>query len=127
MDQKLWLRYPDLPDAAVWPASLTEALESGSYFFLAHKGEWVVLLSLVEGDVIQVQGNGTVQARLAINLTTGEVVHPVPGINLKRWQAEILGEVDLYERRREQQQNLPLDMSEWDFGGSERGIPKEKA
>lgn len=79
------------------------------------------------GDLVQVQGNGTVQARIAINLTTGEVVHPVPGINIKRWQAEILGEVDLYERRREEQQNRPLDLSEWDFGGSLRGIPKEKS
>ena len=125
MDQRQFERFPTLPDRTMWPASLVNALDSGNYFVLAHEGEHVVLMSTIAGDLIRVQGNGTVQARIGINLETGSVIHPAPGTNIDRWQAEVFGKVELYEQRRQQLRDRPLDLSEWDFGDFKQGIPKD--
>ncbi len=125
MDQRLFDRFPDLPDRKMWPAFLVDAVDSGEYRILEHEGDQVVLLSMIPDDLIQVRRNGTVQARLAINLKTGVVVHPLLGVNINRWQAEVCGKVDLYEQRLQQLRDRPLDLSEWDYVGRQRGIPKE--
>ena len=118
-------RFPDLPDRKMWPAFLVDAVDSGKYFILAHGGGQVVLLSLIPGDQIQSGVHGSVQARLAINLKTGAVVNPLPGVNLNRWQAEMCGMVDLYDQRQKELNDRPFDPSKWDFIDSVRGIPKK--
>ena len=124
MDQRLFDRFPDLPDRKMWPACLVDAVDSGKYLIMEHGEDQVVLLSLLPGDLIQAGHNGTVQARLAINLKTGAVVHPAPRVNLNRWQAELCGRVDEYDRRQKERRERPLDLSEWDFVGHRYGIPK---
>ena len=124
MDQKLFERFPAFPDRTMWPASLVDALDSGNYDVIAHEGDQVLLLSAIAGDLIQVQGRGTVQARMAINLQTGAVVRPPSGVNTNRWQAEVFGKLERYEQRRKEQRERPLDMSKWDFVGHDPGIPK---
>ena len=94
------------------------------YLIMEHGEDQVVLLSLLPGDLIQVGRNGTVQARLAINLKTGAVTHPLPGVNIDRWEAEVCGKVDAYDQRQKERRERPLDLSEWDFVGHRYGIPK---
>ena len=125
MGQRLVRRFPDFPARATWPASLVDAMDSGKYLVLAHRGDQVILLSTIAGDLIRVQGNGTVQARLAIDLKTGAVVRPTPGTRIDRWEAEVLGKLDEYEQRLQQRLGRPLDLLGWEFGGVRPGIPKE--
>ncbi len=125
MDNELIDKFPNLPDRTMWPASLVAFMDSGNYMVLAHEEDQVVLLSLTSDDLFQVRPGRTIQARIAISLKTGEVVRPTPGTNLNRWQAEVLGRAELYEQHRRQQQNLPLNLAEWDFGGVRYGIPKK--
>ena len=125
MDQRIFDRFPNLPDRKMWPASLLETVDSGKYLVSKHEGNLVVLLSLTSDDVIEVRPNTYLQAWLAINLETGAVVYPTPGTNLNRWQAEVLGKADLYEQRLQQLRDRPLDLSEWDYMGSRRSIPKK--
>ena len=126
MDDELFDKFPDLPDRATWPASLVDALQSGDYSVLAYGNGQVILLSIIAGDLIRVQGRGTVQARIAINLKTGAVTRPTPGNPISRWDAEVLGELERYEQRLQQRRDRPLDLSEWEFGRVRYGIPKEK-
>ena len=118
-------RFPDLPDRKMWPAFLVDAVDGGKYFILAHGGDQVVLLSLIPGDIMQSLVHGSVQARLAIDLKTGAVVSPLPGVDLNRWQADMCGMVDLYDQRKKELNDRPFDLSEWNFIGSRRGIPKK--
>ena len=111
MGDELFDRFPDLPDRKMWPAFLVDAVDSGKYRVLEHEGDQVVLLSMIPGDLIQVRRNGTVQARLAINLKTGAVIHPLPGVNINRWQAEVCGKVNLYEQHQKELRDRPLDLS----------------
>ena len=125
MDDELFGKFPDLPDRTMWPAFLVDAVDSGKHRILEHEGEQVVLLSMIPGDLIQVRRNGTVQARLAINLKTGAVVHPLPGVNINRWQAEVCGKVDLYEQRRKEHRVRLLDPSKWTLVHQTHGKPKD--
>ena len=125
MDQRLFDRFPDLPDRKMWPAFLVDAVDSGKYLIMEHGEDQVVLLSMIPGDLIQVGRNGTVQARLAINLETGAVVRPLPGVNLNRWQEEVCGRVGAYDHYQKELRERPLDLSKWDYVGHRYGIPKK--
>ena len=71
MENDIYRQFPGLPDRSAWPSALTQAFESGKYKFWKHKSEWAILMSLEPGDMVRVQSGGRVQARVAINLTTG--------------------------------------------------------
>ena len=87
MDDQLseWLGY--LPEPRLWPEELARILGGGSYVHLRHTGDWLILLSAEEGDTAEVQGGGRVQARLAVNRTTGELRRPDPGTSIDEWEA----------------------------------------
>ena len=92
-----------------------------------NNSDWLVLLSVKRGDLAPGQDEGKVQARLAVNRNTGEVIHQTPGIPIEQWQAEIYGEVEEYFQRLEQRRTAPLDLSEWkQMGGPLRGIPRNR-
>ena len=84
-----WQAY--LPDPKGWPQGLTQVVRRGEYVYLHHNEKWLVVLSTKEGDLVHVQKGGKVQARLAVNRTTGEIVHPTPGVRIEEWQADLLG------------------------------------
>ena len=99
MDDQLFDKCPDLPDRTTWPAALVDAVDSGDYLVMGCGNGQVVLMSVMAGDLIRVGRNGTVQARIAINLETGEVTHPPPGVRISRWEADVLGKLERYEQR----------------------------
>ena len=117
--------FPNLPNRATWPPSLLEAGDSGKYMVGKHDANHVVLLSLTADDMHRVKPGLSIQARIAINWKTGEVRRPPPGVNLNRWQAEILGKVEEYDQNLQRLRDRALDLSEWDFIGVHYGIPKK--
>lgn len=90
-----WRAY--LPESEKWPKELVEILERGAYILMRRTDEWLILLSTAKGNTIIGHTGGRVQARLAVNRTTGEVVHPVVGDHMDEWEASVLGEVDKYK------------------------------
>ena len=55
-DRRNWLAY--LPDRALWTPALVEVLERGHYIRWNHNNDWLVLLSVKDGDVAPVQDGG---------------------------------------------------------------------
>ncbi len=112
-----WIAY--LPDRSAWPPELAEVVARGHYLRWNHSDDWIILMSTLSGDKVPVQSGGAVQARLAVNRVTGEVIHPTPGAMIEQWQAEIYGEVYKSQQRR--------STSGWDqASGPVRGIPRDK-
>lgn len=116
-DRRDWIAY--LPDSSVWPPELTEVAARGHYLRWNHSDDWIILMSTLDGDTTPVQCGGTVQARLAVNRLTGEVVHPTPGTRISHWEAEIYGEVCKFQRRRGPSGWTQLD-------GPIRGTPRDE-
>ena len=126
MENDIYRQFPGLPDRSAWPSALTQAFESGKYKFWKHKSEWAILMSLEPGDMVRVQSGGRVQARVAINLTTGETVHPTPGTPISQWEAEVFDEGEEYQRQQEELKNNPLDLSKLGPFKIRYGIPKDR-
>ena len=105
-----------LPNPEWWPEG---------YIYLHHNDEWLLLLSTQDGDLTQVQKGGFVQARIAINRATGEIVRPTPGVPIARWQAETLGELEQYWANIEQLETEAVSLEDWDFMDSRIGEPKQ--
>ena len=119
-----WQGY--LPDHIEWPQELTGVVRRGEYIYLHHNETWLLMLSTREGDLVQVQKGGRVQARLAVNRITGEVVHPTPGSPIGEWQADLMGYGEQYRQAKERLRNAPIRPEERQrIGNPKRGIPKE--
>ena len=123
-DTELYRRLCAFADPSTWPAALTEAVDSQRYMFRMHGGDWVVLMSVVKGELAMVQGRHTVQARIAINLITGELAHPTPSLPIGQWEAEITGRGEEYLLAEERHLNRPFSLEGWDCLGTEYGIYK---
>ena len=72
-----------------------------------------------------VKNGGAVQARLAVNRITGDVVHPAPGVRIGEWQADMLGKGEQYREEMERLRTAPFREEEWEHLGTMRGKPKE--
>ena len=119
-----WQSY--LPDPTVWSQELTAlVVRREQYMYRGHNDICLLLMSVKEGDLISVQSGGVVQARLAVNRITGEVVHPPLGLRIDQWEAEVMGEGERYWERMEQLRTAPIHSEEWEQLGSWRGRPKE--
>lgn len=114
-DRRDWIPY--LPDPSAWPEELADVVARGYYMRWNHSDDWIILMSTLDGDMVRVQCGGTIQARLAVNRSTGEVVNPTPGVSIGKWEAEIYGKAYKSEQR--------WRMSEWDRGTPVRGIPRD--
>lgn len=114
-----------LPDPANWLEELARVVRRGDYIYMGHNDDWLILLSAKEGDLVGVQGGGAVQARLAVNRTTGEVIHPTPGVPIGEWQAGVMGEMERYLEDRERLRNSPLRRGDLNRMRFRRGRPKE--
>lgn len=111
-----WIAY--LPDPSGWPPKLVEVVARGHYLRWNHSDDWIILMSTLDGDTVPVQCGGTVQARLAVNRSTGEIVHPTPGARIGQWEAEIYGEVNKLQRHR--------SPSGWDQSDNPiKGMPRD--
>ena len=123
-DRRNWLAY--LPDRALWTPALVEVVERGHYIRWNHNDDWLVLLSVKDSDVMPVQDGGRVQARLAVNRNTWEVVHPTPGIRISQWEAEIYGKSDEYRDNAARRRLTPTCLSDWDrLGDPMEGTPRD--
>ncbi len=119
-----WKSY--LPDPAEWPPALTEIAQHGEFVRWRQNADWLILLSAKEGDLVPVQDGGAVQARLAINRTTGEIVYPTPGARIREWEAEVMGEGEQYREARERLRNTPVRLEDWgQIRHLKMGKPKE--
>ena len=117
-----WQAY--LPDPTGWPQELTQVVRRGEYIYLYHNEKWLVVLSTKEGDLVHVQKGGKVQARLAVNRKTGEMVHPTPGVRIEEWQADLLGYGQQYREAMERLRDSPIRPEELQRMRTKRGIPK---
>jgi hypothetical protein len=121
-------RLTRIADPAIWPDSLSAAIRSGAYVFWRHHDQWVILMSMTKGDRISTMGGGHVQARLAVNLVTGEVQRSPSGMRIGEWEAGVLGETEEFRQRdaRLKQRRGGSIRGEhgWNELGQERGRPK---
>ena len=114
-----------LPDPEEWPSALVKIVRHGEFILWRHNDQWVILLSTTEGDLISVQGNGVVQARLAVDRLSGEVVYPSPGVCITEWEAEVMGEEEVLRESRERLKNAPLRPEDWNRMEGRKGRSKE--
>ena len=119
-----WQAY--LPNPTDWPQELAITVERGEYTYLHHDENWLLVLSMKEGDFVQVQAGGVVQARLAVNRITGEVVHPTPGVRIGEWQADLFGHSEQYREAKERSRTTPTRQEDRErLGNPKRGIPRK--
>ena len=120
---KDWQGY--LPDPAAWPEELALAVARGEYAYLHHNKDWLILLSIRKGHLVEVQAGGAVQARLAVNRATGEIFHPTPKLRIEQWQADLMGYGEQYRQARERPRTTPSRQDQREPVGEPKvGIPK---
>ena len=112
-----------LTDTTVWSEELAVVL-SGNYIPLRVTENWLVLLSATEGDTI-INCGSRVQARLAVNRTTGEIERPPQEIDIDEWEATILGELRRYLADMERLRTSHTALDTRRAGIIQRGILKE--
>ncbi len=94
--------------------------------YRTHNDNLLLLMSTKEGDLVTVHNGGAVQARLAVNRITGEVVHSPPGARIGQWEADIMGEGEIYRENMERLRTAPFSLEGWEqMGNPIRGRPKE--
>ena len=119
-----WTEY--LPDRETWTPALVEVVMRGQYIRWSHDGDWIVLMSTRDDDLIRVQGGSLVQARLSVNRHTGDVLYPQAGVNIGFWEAEIYGQGGEYLERQSRRTPAQTEPAEWDQVGFPRtGKPKQ--
>ena len=119
-----WLEL--LPEREGWSDDLARVVSRGDYILWRYNNDHVILLSAAEGDTIAVlHGKGRVQARLAINRSTGEVVRPGPEIEIGEWEALVMGELDRYLADLERLRNNPWSALRISHARFSEGKPKE--
>ena len=121
-----------LPERELWPPELVLIVDRGGYMVWRHNDDHIVLLSTVEGDDVLVRrGRSRVQARVAVNRTTGKVAYPGLEDDIGEWEAAVMGELQRYLADTEHLRNnslVGLDMTQARITkGSLRGQEPDQA
>lgn len=93
-DTERYAKLCSIVDPSAWPSALKDAIQSGDYIFWKYAADWIILLSVRKGDLTLVRGGGRVQARMAINLVTGEARRSPAGVDVGEWEAELGGRLE---------------------------------